>query len=58
MQNFQKTSNETSKRSFISVIPIFMTVPLRLRQSAVELTLGPRVLGSQVSKSPLIYSLK
>ena len=30
MQNFQKTSNETSKRSFISVIPIFMTVPLKV----------------------------
>ena len=61
MQNFQdtfETSNEKSKRSFISVISIFMTVPLRLRQSAVELTLSSRVLGSQVSTSPLIYSLK
>ena len=31
---------------------------LRLRESAVELTLSPRVWGSWVSTSPLVYSLK
>ena len=31
---------------------------LRWRESAVELTLSPRVFGSQVSRSHLIYSLR